>query len=344
MLDGIGVDADQQQVYRHLLTNPSHRCSDLEAQWSHWPTTRMRRVLRRLIEAGLITESESGPDPSYIAIAPDAAIPGLVRSLIEQARRAEQAVPALMASFWAGHHAESHQFIDVVDDPDTIVERWQQMQRAVRTQVRALDCPPYFGDPVEPDPVELERLRDGVAYRVIYAEEVLRTPGRWADVEAGIIAGEQAKLVPELPAKLTLFDDFAASLPINPHNDRPTAVAIVHPSPLLDCLSALFEMYWSMAVPLVVTPAGEPTPAPGEVSPEETRLIRLLAAGLGDDAIRRALGVSPSTVHRRIHELMRRIGATTRFQAGLQIGRAGATVELPAPAGSKASPGAVRTR
>jgi DNA-binding NarL/FixJ family response regulator len=86
-----------------------------------------------------------------------------------------------------------------------------------------------------------------------------------------------------------------------------------------------------MAVPLVVTPAGEPAPAPGEVSPEETRLIRLLAAGLGDDAIRRALGVSPSTVHRRIHDLMRRLGATTRFQAGLQIARAGTTVELPAP-------------
>jgi DNA-binding CsgD family transcriptional regulator len=339
ILDGIGIDIEQQQVYRHLLANPSHRRSDLEAQWPDWPATRVRRVLRRLAEAGLITESASGSDPSYAAIAPDAAIPGLVRARVEQARRAEQAVPALMAAFWAGHHADSHQFIDVVDDPDTIVERWQQMQRAVCTQVRALDCPPYFGDPVEPDPVELERLRDGIAYRVIYAEEVLRAPGRWADIEAGIGVGEQAKLVPELPAKLTLFDDFAASLPINPHAGRPTAVAIVHPSPLLDCFAALFEMYWSMAVPLVVPPAGEPAPAPGEVSPEQTRLIRLLAAGLGDDAIRRALGVSPSTAHRRIHELMRRLGATTRFQAGLQIGRSGTALDLPSPSPASVPPG-----
>jgi DNA-binding CsgD family transcriptional regulator len=323
MLDGIGMDSDQQQVYRHLLANPAHRRSDIAAQWPHWPVTRVRRVLRRLAAAGLVIESEPGPDPSYAALAPDAAIPGLVRTRIADARRAEQAVPALMAAFWAGHHANAHQFIDVVDDPDTIVERWQQMQRAVRSQVRALDCPPYFGDPVEPDPIELERLRDGVAYRVIYAEEVLRTPGRWADVEAGLTAGEQARLVPELAAKLTLFDDFAASLPINPHNGRPTAVAVVHPSPLLDCLAALFELYWSTAVPLVVTAGGEPAPAPGQVSPDDTRLIRLLAAGLGDDAIRRALGVSPSTVHRRIHDLMRRLGATTRFQAGLQIGRSG---------------------
>lgn len=335
MLDGIGIDADQQQIYRHLLANPAGRLSDLEDRWPHWPGTRLRLVVGRLVAAGLITEMAPGPDASYAAIPPDVAIPGLVRARIEEARRAEQAVPALMAAFWAGHHADAREFIDVVDDPETIVERWQQMQRAVRTQVRALDCPPYFGDPVEPDPVELERLHDGVAYRVIYAESVLRTPGRWADIEAGIAAGEEAKLVPELPAKLTLFDDFAASLPINPHDGRPTAVAIVHSSPLLECLAALFEMYWSMAVPLVVTAQGEPTPAPGRVSADETRLIRLLVAGLGDDAIRRALGVSPSTVHRRIHDLMHRLGATTRFQAGLQIGRTGATVELPPSADAR---------
>jgi DNA-binding CsgD family transcriptional regulator len=329
VLDGIGVDGEQQQVYRHLLASPSRRLRDLEHQWPDWSAARMRRVLRRLVAAGLVDESGQDGDACYSAVAPDAAIPGLVQARIEQARRAEQAVPVLMAAFWTGHHAESAQFIDVIDDPEMIVQRWQQMQRAVRTKVRALDCPPYFGDPVEPDPVELERLRDGVSYQVIYAEEVLRTPGRWADVEAGVNAGEDARLVPELPAKLTLFDDFAASLPINPHNGRPTAVAIVHPSPMLDCLAALFEMYWSMAVPLVVTAAGEPAPAPGQVSPDDTRLIRLLAAGLGDDAIRRALGVSPSTVHRRIHDLMRRLGATTRFQAGLQIGRSGAPVDLP---------------
>jgi DNA-binding CsgD family transcriptional regulator len=326
VLDGIGIDMDQQQIYRHLLEHRSHRLSELVAQWPRWTDARVRRVLRRLVAAGLITETAPGADPAFTAVAPDAAIPGLVRARVEEARRAEHAVPALMAAFWAGHHADARQFIDVVDDPKMIVERWQQMQRAVRTQVRALDCPPYFGDPVEPDPVELERLRDGIAYRVIYAEEVLRAPGRWADVEAGIAVGEEARLVPELPAKLTLFDDFAASLPINPHAGRPTAVAIVHGSPLLDCLAALFETYWSMAVPLVVTPAGSPAPAPGQVSPEETRLIRLLSAGLGDDAIRRALGVSPSTVHRRVHDLMRRLGATTRFQAGLQIGRSGTGV------------------
>jgi DNA-binding CsgD family transcriptional regulator len=324
VLEGIGVDVAHEQAYRYLLANPDSTMADLERRWPTRPAKRTRQILRRLIDRGLVAESETSPGPTFAAVAPDVAIPGLARMRAEDARRAELAVPALMEAFWQGHRSDAHQFVDIVDDPETIVARWQQMQRAVRTEVRALDCPPYFGDPVEPDPVELERLRDGVSYRVIYAEEVLRAPGRWADIEAGIAAGEQAKLVPELPAKLTLFDDFGATMPFNIDNDRPTAAAIVHRSPLLTCLAALFEMYWSMAVPLVVNAAGEPAPAPGEVSPAETRLVRLLAAGLGDDAIRRTLGISASTVHRRIHDLMTKLGATTRFQAGLQIGRTGA--------------------
>jgi DNA-binding CsgD family transcriptional regulator len=324
VLEGIGVDSDAEQIYRYLLANAAASLPELERRWPERSARRTRQTVRRLLEQGLIVESDTSQGPRFTAVPPDVAVPGLAQARIAQARHAEQAVPALMAAFWQGHRSDAHQFVDVVDDPDEIVERWQQMQRSVRVEVRALDCPPYFGDPVEPDPVELERLRDGVAYRVIYAEEVLRAPGRWSDIEAGIAAGEQAKLVPELPAKLTLFDDFAATMPFNVDNDRPTAAAIVHRSPLLTCLSALFETYWSMAVPLVVNAAGEPAPAPGEVSPAETRLVRLLAAGLGDDAIRRTLGVSASTVHRRIHELMTKLGATTRFQAGLQIGRSSA--------------------
>jgi hypothetical protein len=44
--------------------------------------------------------------------------------------------------------------------------------------------------------MELEQLAAGVSYRVVYAEEVLRAPGRWRDLEAGISAGEQARVRP----------------------------------------------------------------------------------------------------------------------------------------------------
>jgi len=173
--------------------------------------------------------------------------------------------------------------------------------------------------------VELQRLAQGVSYRVIYAEEVLQAPGRWHDVEAGISAGEQARVTRRLPAKLTLFDDFAATLPVT---GRPAsggagskAVVVVHSSPMLDALAALFEAYWDQAVPLVLDAHGVPTTATPMASADDVQLIRLLAAGFGNDVIQRALGVSASTVQRRVHELMEHLGAKTRFQAGLLLGR-----------------------
>src|SRR5215468_251426 len=141
------------------------------------------------------------------------------------------------------------------------------MMRAASSIGRCLRSSSGSADPLEPDPLELERLAAGVAYRVIYAEEVLRVPGRWHDLEAGIAAGEQARVAPHLPVKLTLFDDFAATLPmadVSPPGGAGGAtggggaaarsVIVVHRSPMLDSLAALFEAYWQQAVPMV---AGE---------------------------------------------------------------------------------------
>ena len=52
-------------------------------------------------------------------------------------------------------------------------------------------------------------------------------------------------------------------------------------------------------------------------------VLNLLAAGLTDDAMARHLGVSVRTVQRRVREICARLGARTRFQAGLQARRHG---------------------
>lgn len=323
MLEGVGLTAEQEEAYRRLLAQPQLTAAEVRAQ-TGGTAAHVSDVLTSLVDAGLAVRTEHNGDPAYAAISPDVAIAGLVRGRVDAARRAEHAVPELMSTFWAARHAESRDFVDVVTDQDSIMDRWYQLQRAARRQVRGFDCPPYFADPVEPDPLELERLAEGVAYRVIYAEEVLRVPGRWHDLEAGIEAGEQARVVPHLPVKLTLFDDFAATLPMADmaagDGTAARSVVVVHRSPMLDSLAALFEAYWQQAVPLVMA-RGVPTTANPAEAADDERLIRLLAAGFGNDAIQRALGLSASTVQRRVHELMQRLGAKTRFQAGLMLGR-----------------------
>jgi DNA-binding NarL/FixJ family response regulator len=63
-----------------------------------------------------------------------------------------------------------------------------------------------------------------------------------------------------------------------------------------------------------------PGQGPGD---DESALLGLLAAGLTDGAIARHLGTHPRTVQRRVRDLLDRLGAGTRFQAGIQAARRG---------------------
>ncbi|GIH19391.1 helix-turn-helix domain-containing protein [Rugosimonospora africana] len=342
MLEGLGLRPQQEQAYLHLLDNPRLSAAGLVARRPEWTSAQAEAVLRSLVPLGLAVPNDQTGD-TYAAIAPDVALAALVRARVDAARSAERAVPELMALFWQGRpEPESLHFIDVVTDEHSITERWYQLQRAAQREVRGFDCPPYFADPTDPDPIELQRLAEGVSYRVIYADEVLEQPGRWRDLEAGIAAGEQARVAHRLPVKLTLFDDFAATLPVKGQMDgageRSRAVIVVHRSPLLDALSALFEVYWDQAAPLPGEPDGGATSTSTGLYADDARLVRLLAAGFGNETIGRALGVSSSTVQRRVHELMERLGAKTRFQAGLILGRLG-SVSKGTPAGSEPAAG-----
>lgn len=52
-------------------------------------------------------------------------------------------------------------------------------------------------------------------------------------------------------------------------------------------------------------------------------LLDALARGGKDEVVARRLGVSPRTLRRRMTDLMRRLGATSRFQAGVFAAQSG---------------------
>ncbi|MDQ1007701.1 DNA-binding CsgD family transcriptional regulator [Streptomyces sp. V4I23] len=62
----------------------------------------------------------------------------------------------------------------------------------------------------------------------------------------------------------------------------------------------------------------EPLPARGETAPTETerQLLDMLMEGLTDRAVARRLGLSERTVRRLVAQLMERLGAASRFEAG----------------------------
>lgn len=79
-------------------------------------------------------------------------------------------------------------------------------------------------------------------------------------------------------------------------------------------LCNIFDQTWDLASPFSAA-AGQGLE---EVAREiHETIIRLLAAGLKDEAIARRLGMSLRTARRHIADIMQELGAGSRFQAGV---------------------------
>ncbi len=79
----------------------------------------------------------------------------------------------------------------------------------------------------------------------------------------------------------------------------------------------MFESLWRLAVPASVAGAGT------QIDARDRQILTLMASGATDDVIARRLGLGRRTVVRRVSVLLAGLGATTRFQAGVQAARRG---------------------
>ncbi|WP_157901126.1 helix-turn-helix transcriptional regulator [Streptomyces davaonensis] len=153
----------------------------------------------------------------------------------------------------------------------------------------------------------------GVAARTVSTDSI-RGGTQWADLpRTGV------RTVPSLPVPMLIVDRSTALLPTEPAAPWRGVLQLSAPG-VLEALIALFEGVWASAVPLGGV---EARPAEGGLNPREREVLRLLARGLNDDAVRRRLGLSLRTVRRIVADLCTRLGAASRFEAGYLAAKRG---------------------
>ena len=137
------------------------------------------------------------------------------------------------------------------------------------------------------------------------------------DIIPSTSAGEQARSRPELPIKLIISDDQLALIPAAVTSRSIDTTFVIHRSPILDALIALFEAEWARATPIPGTAAAPGAPPAGRPDPDTASLLAMLAAGMTDASIARSQSWSMRTTQRRMRQLMTELGVTSRFQAGV---------------------------
>jgi DNA-binding CsgD family transcriptional regulator len=183
-------------------------------------------------------------------------------------------------------------------------DRDTALAAAVR-EVRTVRVGP--GAPLRP--VDRANLRRGVRYRVLVPAHEPSGP---------VPATAELRLLAGAAAELTVIDRTVAILPVDgaagrvgriPASGRGIPAAVLRLPAVIDAVVAQFESLWAAAAPAAA------------LGGREQHLLALLAAGLTDESAAARLGVSVRTVRRTMSSIMDRLGARSRFEAGLKAAR-----------------------
>ncbi|MGZ0149367.1 helix-turn-helix domain-containing protein [Kribbella sp. WER1] len=311
----LGLNEDEIKVYQHLLRTGPSSIVELDDAVPDRAGS-IDSTLSGLVQAGLARRS--GSDHSrYLPVPPDAGLEAMTLRRESELKQARIEVLNAYDEFRRTVHSESTTHLIEVVTGNAIVERIHQIKNSVQREILAIDSPPYYIG--GPNQEEIDHLKRGVAYRVVYSPESVEVPGYLTEnILPCVEAGEQARVLPDVPAKLTIIDASIAYVSMSVRDTEVNrSLLIIRPSSLLTALIGMFELCWRNALPLHASVGAEDD----RLEPIERRLLALLATGAADDTIARTLGISRRTFFRYLERLMNRTGASTRFQLALHAAR-----------------------
>lgn len=302
----IEFDDRAEAAYELVLDHPGCSLAELTA---HWTGEDLADVLRRLVTHGFVLRDDDG---RHSALPPDIAADVLFGEHELELRRMREYIARLTAGPGHGPHARTP-FVELVTGLPEVRRRLLHARHAAQHRVRCLD----WRFPAGTAP-HVELFARGVECFALYDHGSVNVPGVVAEISARADAGEQARALPSLPLRAYLVDDHTAMIPLRRGTASLDSAVFLRPSVLLDVLHKLFDTLWQRAIPLRLAsgPASVESAEPND--PENQRLVSLMLSGLTTAAIARQLRVSERTAQRRVTALMADLGATTRFQAGVQ--------------------------
>lgn len=295
MLEPLGITPVAESVYLALLREPCAGVADL-VRALRAEETAVRGALDELTAMGLLRSSWREPGVLR-AVDPEVGLGALVareqaevarrQSLVEEGRAAVARVMAGQVEF------RDEGEVECVDGLDAVRVRHKELSGEAREEILAFDPLPAGHTA-------------GVRVRQVHLDGVRANAAAWARVRALADEGVEVRTAMSLPVRMCLFDRRRAMVP------QTAGALVLSGEGVVTALVTLFEHVWRDATPAEVTRTADA----GGPSFQQRELLRLWARGATDEKAARQLGVSPRTVRRLSGDLMARLGAASRFQAG----------------------------
>ena len=264
----------------------------------------------------------SGGEQVWDAHAPESLSEAEARRRQQQITHMHTAAARLSETFRSVRRSPRHSgaVVPVFERMEMLAD-FEEIQRGARAGIKIIERGPFLSDLERERQLFLlkrARLGEGIQYQTLYQDTVYQDAQRLRHALAANAAGAQARTLPGPPFKMIVADDERACLVLHADDRRPDPMGLrVVGSPVLELLIKTFDVLWSLAAPISVNPAAE------ALDDRDRAILTLMGLGATDDTIARRLGMSRRTVVRRTARLLERLGASTRFQAGVQATRRG---------------------
>ncbi|MFJ6722307.1 MULTISPECIES: helix-turn-helix transcriptional regulator [unclassified Streptomyces] len=321
MLEVLGLTTDATTVYQVMLDHP---CYDVERIAAHCAMTpaEVHAHLDELCRLTLVRASAEWPG-ELRAVSPEIGLADIIAgqeaALADRQARlaASRAAVTRMVAERAEHRAHHGEHLHGMD---AIHDRLEQMGLAATTEV--LSSQPGNQRPEDlaaSRPADVQALSRGIKMRTLYQDASRNQPHITAYAHWLLSQGSEVRTAPTIPQRIVVVDRAQALVPVDPADTRKGALHITEPG-ILTALVDLFEQAWNTAVPLGATHAQDPHT---RLTATEREILRLLGAGLTDEGVGQRLNISSRTVGRHMSCIMERLGASSRFEAGIKAAQKG---------------------
>lgn len=285
------------------------RCSVSQSQASD--------ILAELTTAGILLRSG---DSVTIRFGAHSAIKGLLRARANTAGSALDAglinARAALDGVLAGQSLEQNPRVLKITDREVLAKHLDRLAQLTRRDLISL----HAGEPPRKETLDRSIAADvslldrGVKLRIVFPLSVLAEQYVRDYVVHMEELGTEIRFADTLPHRLIVSDSVRAVVPIN-RADLGVG-ALITSEPLLTnglrhLAGTLFRRGRRLAEVNEKALADRPTEM-------EQRMIAMMSSGVTDDVAARRLCVSERTFRRHMSNLLERLGATSRFQAGIR--------------------------
>lgn len=219
----------------------------------------------------------------------------------------------------ASGHITTSEHVSRITEPDHVRVVLRDLLSVSRREVLNLvPGPPLPVDVLAAAAPEDLDVMERLPTRSVYSSAIAANEGNRLFLQRYEQAGAQIRVADELPHRLIVCDRVCAVLPLSPTDARAGALVVREPG-VVASLYALFSAIWSRATPIARFDAE----AAAGLDEDDRKVLLLMSSGVTDEVAAARLGVSVRTYRRTVATLLRRLGASSRFQAGVRAAERG---------------------